>query len=38
MISDFLDGLLLGWVVGCTGFVLFLFVWVGVMGRPLFLP
>jgi len=38
MINDFLDGMLLGLVIGGTGFVLFLFVWVGVMGRPLFLP
>jgi hypothetical protein len=35
MIRDFLDGLLLGWVIGGTGFVVFLFVWTVILDRPL---
>jgi len=35
MISDLLDGLLLGWIIGGIGFVVFVVVWVGILGRPL---
>lgn len=34
-VTDFLDGMLLGWCIGMTGFVVFLFVWTVVLGRPL---
>jgi hypothetical protein len=34
-VTDLLDGLLLGWIVGWSGAIVFVVVWVGILGRPL---